>query len=229
MRITILFLSLLTAPLFMFGQIDSTQSKARLPKHYISVNPLNIFLFQQAGITYEYKSGVMGYEITTGYIYPNHKDYSNYFIAGPTDLGSLGDYSGFFIVPQVNVYLRKPKNPKHGGLVYLSLKMVYKYMQIDSTRSTVWDNAGDPDYLYRNMIDKVNIFGGFVDFGYRYVLYHFFFDFNFGFGGLRVTHNMIIAKETLDNQQMPYNPPLRDKTQEDHLTINFSLNFGGAF
>ena len=213
----------------MDGQTGDEQKAAHFPKHYISVNPLNIFLFQQAGITYEYKPGVIGYGITAGYIYPNKKTYSNYFIAGPTNNGSLGDYSGFFAVPQVNVYLIKPKHSEHAGLVYISLKMVYKYMHIDSTGQTAWYNEGDNYYLYRRMIDKVNIYGGFIDFGYRYVLYHFFFDFNFGVGKMWVNHKMIISGQAVNPSPIQYfNPPRQEEVYENHVTINFTLNFGVA-
>jgi len=95
--------------MLVYAQKPDTASKDRLPHHYISVNPLNILFFQQVGITYEYKPGKLGFGITAGYIYPNKKEYSNWFIAGPVKYGSLGYYSGFFLVPQVNVYLSKPK------------------------------------------------------------------------------------------------------------------------
>jgi len=227
MRITCLLILFISVPFLMFGQNSNELKEVHFPNHYISVNPLNILLFQQAGITYEYKPGVIGYGITVGYIYPNKKEYSNYFIAGPTNYGSLGDYSGCFIVPQVNVYLTKPKNLKHAGLVYISLKMVYKYMHIDSTIHTAWYNEGDGYYLYRKMIDKVNIYGGFIDFGYRYVLYHFFFDFNFGVGKMWVNHNMIIAGQAVNPSPIQYfNPPRQEELHQNHVTINFTLNFG---
>jgi hypothetical protein len=193
---------------------------------------LNILLFQQAGITYEYKPGVIGCGVTTGYIYPNKKEYSNYFIAGPTNCGSLGYYSGFFVVPQVNLYLSKPKSLDEGGLVYISLKFVYKYMNIDSTSSTAWSHQGDFYYVWRKMIDDVNIYGGFIDFGYRYYLSHFFFDFNVGPGLMWVNHNMIITAESYGMTPYPIhyiNPPRREEVHEKHITINFTLNLGFAF
>jgi hypothetical protein len=229
MRINWLLILFISVPFLMFGQNSNELKEVHFPKHYISVNPLNILLFQQAGITYEFKPGVMGYGITTGYIYPNKKEYSNYFIAGPTNYGSLGDYSGFFAVPQVNVYLIKPKHSEHANLVYISLKMVYKYMHIDSTSQTAWYNEGDFYYLYRKMIDKVNIYGGFIDFGYRYVLHHFFFDVNFGLGSMWVNHKMIISGETVNPAPMHYfNPPKREELHQNHVTINFTLNLGVA-
>ena len=231
MRITILFILLISGPLFMYGQKSDFQKEAYMPKHYISVNPLNILLFQQAGITYEYKPGRIGYGITTGYIYPNKQEYSNYFIAGPTNYGSLGWYSGLFIIPQINFYLTKPKNVTHTGLVYVTLKGVYKYMTIDSIGRLAWDTQSDDYYwVYRKQVDHVNIFGAFIDFGYRYYFYHCFFDLNFGPGLMFINHKMIIAGEATG----PYpihnvNPPRREEFLQVHGTVNFTLNFGIAF
>lgn len=232
MRVITILVFLISAPLLGLGQTGDKPVASQFPKHYISVNPLNILLFQQAGITYEYKPGRMGYGITTGYIYPNNKTYSNYFIAGPTSYGSLGDYSGFFVVPQVNVYLTKPKKQNHGGLVYLAVKVVYKYMHIDSTKSTAWENKGDGYYIYRKMNDKVNIYGGFIDFGYKLVLHHFFFDLNLGVGATLINHKMIISGEHfgLGREPMYYlNPPHQDEIHQNPVTVNFTLNFGVAF
>ena len=232
MKVITILVLLISAPLFGSGQTGDKFFAPQFPKHYISVNPLNILLFQQAGITYEYKPGRMGYGITAGYIYPNHQTYSNYFIAGPTSYGSLGDYSGFFVVPQVNVYLTKPKKPNHGGLVYLAVKVVYKHMSIDSTKTTAWENKGDGYYIYRKMNDNVNIYGGFVDFGYKLVLHHFFFDLNLGLGTTWINHKMIIVAENFDLSPEPaniLNPLKQDEVHQNPVTVNFTLNFGVAF
>jgi hypothetical protein len=231
MRIIVLIVLLISAPLFMDGQTSVEQKTVHFPKHYISVNPLNILLFQQIGITYEFKPGIIGYGITAGYIYPNKQEYSNWFIAGPTSYGSLGYYSGLFIEPQVNLYLTKLKNPKHGGMIYIALKGVYKYMHIDSVGRYAWDTHSDDYYwVYRRQIDNVNIFGGFIDFGFRYVIHHFFFDINIGPGIMSINHKMIIAGEATG----PYpiheiNPPRYEELHQTYLTINFTLNFGVAF
>jgi hypothetical protein len=66
MRITVFILLLFSAPLFGLGQTSDKPVAPRFPKHYISVNPLNILLFQQAGITYEFKPGRLGYGINFG-------------------------------------------------------------------------------------------------------------------------------------------------------------------
>ena len=222
---------LISVPLFMFGQTDTLGSKVRVPKHYFSANPLNILLFQQIGITYEFKPGMMGYGITAGYIYPNKQEYSNWFIAGPTSYGSLGYYSGLFVEPQVNIYLTKLKNPKHGGMIYIAIKGVYKYMYLDSAGRIAWDTHADDYYwIYRKQVDNVNIFGGFVNFGFKFVARHFFFDVSLGPWIMSVNHKMIIAGEATG----PYpiheiNPPRYEELHQTYPTINFTLNFGVAF
>lgn len=228
-----LLLILFISPLIVIGQKADTSIIKPLPKHYFAVNPLNIFLFQQVGLTYEFKPNRFGYGITAGYIYPNYKPYSNYFIAGPTRVASLGDYSGFFIVPHVNIFLSKPKNKHCNNLVYVSFKFVYKYMHIDSTRITEWEHHGNGYYAFRKMIDNVNIYGGFVDFGYRFVLYHFFFDINVGGGFLSVNHNMLISGETGDSfrpiPMLYHHPPRKEEYHKINATINFTINIGLAF
>ena len=202
-------------------------------QHFIAFNPLNIGYFQQIGLTYEYKSGTFGYGVYTGGIYANHQEYSNFFIAGPTENGSLGDYRGFFIEPMVNYYFNKQKYKNHASLFYMSLKVVYKYMYLDSTHVTRWViDGGDGYYDWRKMIDKVNIYGGFLDFGYRYALYHVFVDVNFGLGILGNKHNMLISGEhgaSLDPNPMTYYHPAKTLTvSQVLLTINFTLTFGLA-
>ena len=217
------------------AQKSDTASKDHLPALHISVNPLNILFFQQAGITYEFKPGRFGFGITAGYIYPNNKEYSNWFIAGPVKYGSLGYYSGFFLVPQVNVYLSKPKKTSNTPLVYLSGKVVYKYMTIDSIHSYAWYTytSGDYYWTYRKQVDRVNIIGGFAIFGLKYVWKYFFFDINIGPGIMFVNHNLVIAGETygLNHHSDISNvhPPRSETLNEIHGTIHFSLNLGIPF
>jgi len=232
MRTLLLLILFLTPPLLTFSQTIDEQKAIRSPQHYISVNPLNMLLFQQLGVTYEYRPGMAGFGISAGYIYPNHKTYSNYFIAGPTDVASLGDYSGLFLMPQVNLYVRNPRNPKHGGSIYLSLKMVYKYMHLDSTYATAFYNEGDGYYDYRRMNDNVNIYGVFADFGYKYVFNHFFFDLNCGFGSMWLNHKMIIHGQTTGMYADPMyylDPPVDEELHQNHVSANFSFTLGAAF
>ncbi len=223
---------ILLVPSLLFGQHDQDNKEKKPPRHFISVNPLNILLFQQAGISYEYKPTWLGFGITTGFIYPNYKTYSNYFIAGPTNLGSLGDYSGVFAVPQVNLYFNKPRHPDHGSLGYVAVKFVYKYMHIDTTKITAWTNEGDGYYDYRKMNDKVNVYGGFLDIGYKYFNGHFFLEFSFGPGLMGVNHNMIVYGSSVGSN--PYSvhyldSPKNEHWDELHYTINFSINLGFTF
>ena len=228
MRITLLTILSLFIVSITFGQDQQESGDIRFSRHYISVNPLNIFLFQQAGITYEYKPRMVGYGLTAGYIYPNHEEYSNYFIAGPTSAGSLGDYSGYFIVPQVNLYFNKPKNSGYANLIYIALKPVYKFMQIDSTQHTAWSHPDDY-YVYRKMNDKVNVYGGFVDFGYKCYIHHFFFSIEFGLGVLAVDHKMTVSSERISyHNEQYYHPPKEERSKESNFTVNFAITLGGA-
>jgi hypothetical protein len=234
MRIIIFIIAFFICSFFIYGQQREDSSKVHLPKHYISFNPLNIIFFQQIGLTYEYKPGTLGYGITAWYIYPNEKEYSNWFIAGPVKYGSLGYYSGFFLVPQVNMYWSKPKNVNNAFLVYLSFKAVYKYMTIDSIYSYAWDTHADDYYwVYRKQVDRVNIFGGFVDFGIKRVWKYFFFDINIGPGLMFVNHNLVIAGETYGlgyhSDVSNIHPPRSETENELHMTINFTLNLGIPF
>jgi hypothetical protein len=227
MRKIFLYIVILFTPVYLFGQKDTT-----LLKHHFSINPLNIVLFQQIGVTYEFRLGKIGFAVTPGYIYPNNKAYSNWFIAGPTNNGSLGYYSGWFIVPQVNLYLTKQKHYDRGGVLYLAFKFVYKHMQIDSTKTTAWSKEEEGHYSFYKMNDKVKIYGGFVDLCYRYFYKHFFIDLNFGPGFMSVNHFMTVYGyfNGFTPEHIFYvNPPGIDEYHEQHLTINFTFNLGFAF
>jgi hypothetical protein len=243
MSTKILIIAILAAPSFLFGQtiiksapfyptVNKPIENVEVMHHYISINPLNICLFQQIGVTYEYRPGKFGYGITPGYIYPNIQEYSNWFIAGPTNAGSLGWYSGWFVVPQVNLYLTRQKETDEGGVLYIAVKFVYKHMRIDTTSVTVWHYDGDSYGTYRKMFDNVNIYGGFLDLGYRYFLGHFFIDLNFGLGSMWLNHNMNIYAEgsgTSPNNMHYLTPPAVEKYHQWAFTVNFTLNLGAAF
>ncbi len=245
MRIKILVLVTLSFPFYLYGQrtIISApfypndhktfnEKNVAVMHHNISINPLNIFLFQQIGLTYEYRQGKLGFGITPGYIYPNKQEYSNWFIAGPVKYGSLGWYSGWFVIPQLNLYLTKQHDSDEAGVWYLALKIVYKNMQIDTTKVTIWENEGDGFTKRRKMMDKVNVYGGFIDMGYRYFLSHFFFDLNFGVGPMWVNHNMIVYAEANGMSYIPMHyltPPEFEQYHHWGITVNFTLNIGAAF
>ena len=185
--------------------------------------------FQQLGMTYEYKPGIVGIALSGGYIYPNNASYSNWFIAGPIEYGSLGYYSGYFLTPQVNVYLNKPKNSEQANLFYLSLKAVYKNMHIDTTSQSVWENKGDGYEIFRVMNDKAKISGGFVGLGYKYFKHGFFLDANFGFGFTEVKHQMYIVAEGVYSYYYYFDPPETEEFIEKQFTVNIAINLGYAF
>jgi len=221
-----------SAPYYSNNPKKQNEVSVDVMHHNISINPLNICLFQQIGVTYEYRPGKLGFGITPGYIYPNKKEYSNWFIAGPTNAGSLGWYSGWFVVPQVNLYLTRQKESDEGGVLYIAVKFVYKLMHIDTTSVTVWHNDGDGYGSYRKMFDNVNIYGGFLDVGFRYFLGHFFIDLNFGPGVMWLDHNMTIYAEGYGTS--PYNmhyltPPVEELYHQRSGAFNFTLNLGAAF
>ena len=221
-----------SAPFYPNDYKTYNEKNVDVMHHNISINPLNIFLFQQIGVTYEYRRGKLGFGITPGYIYPNKKEYSNWFIAGPTKYGSLGWFTGWFVVPQVNLYLTKQNSSDEGGVLYLALKFVYKHMQVDTTTVTVWKYYGDGYSLYRKMIDMVNIYGGFIDVGFKYFLGHFFFDLNLGAGPMWLNHDMIIYAETYGtspNSLQYLKPPIEENYHQWKFTANFTLNLGVAF
>jgi hypothetical protein len=225
----IFILLILCLPTILFSQVNEKQDVTYY-KNYLSVNPLNIIFFQQVGITYERKINGIGIGITPGYIYPNNKEYSNWFLAGPITYGSLGYYSGYFVVPHMNIYLNKPKNVKQNGQIFISIKMVYKNIKIDSTKITVWENYGDGYASYRKMNDNVNIYGGFVDFGFRYIINRFYIESNLGMGFLWTNHDMLIVGKGINPSKIEsVNPPLHATKKKFAPTINFTLNIGIAF
>ena len=233
MRIIFISILVIFGSLCLSGQNNDSTSEHNLSKHYFSFNPLNLLFFQQAGITYEYKPGKFGFGLTGGYIFPNRREYSNYFIAGPTNYSSLGFYSGYFIEPQLNFYLKQKKKAGNAKLFYIALKAVYKYMTVDSTEKIVWYTQGgssNGNSTYKKMNDKLNIYGAFIDFGFRFVGEVLFFDLNIGPGIMHLKHNLITYAESYGNSPLYYiNPPQQEMFEETHATINFTLNIGISF
>ena len=82
------------------------------------------------------------------------------------------------------------------------------------------------------MSDNVNIYGGFLDIGYKYFLGHFFIDLNFGLGSLWLNHNMMIYAEgygTSSTNMHYLTPPVEDNYHHWSFTVNFTINLGAAF
>lgn len=215
-------------PIIMLSQSKETGIER---KNYLSVNPINMIFFQQIGITYEHKFDKIGIGISPGYIYANNKEYSNWFIAGPVSYGSLGYYSGYYIIPHLNIYILKSKITNNNIQSFLSLKIVYKNLKIDSTQVTVWENYGNGYASYRKMDDNVNIYGGFVDFGFRYLKRRLFIESNFGVGFLWTRHDMVIFGKgaPYPNDIEDVNPPSHSTKTEFTPTINFTINIGITF
>jgi len=230
MKNTAAFIILLFISCHVLAQHNNLEKDNPYQKHYISINPLNMTLFQQLGLSYEYKLSQFGFGISTGYIYPNHKKYSNYFIAGPTNKGSLGDYSGYFIIPQINFYFLQIIEQEKNKFLYLYIKPVYRNITLDSTYATQWINHGEANFTFRNMDDDVNIFGGFFGLGYKFLYTKFFFDLNLGIGNLTINHDMKVYKTSTPYAAYyeEFDPPLEEKIHESNYTINFSFNIGIA-
>jgi len=233
MRTILLSVLVFFGSLWLYGQKNDSTPEHHVLKHFFSVNPLNALLFQQAGITYEFKPGIIGCGLTGGYIYPNRQEYSNYFIAGPTNYSSLGFYSGSYIVPQLNFYFKKSEKKGRTKLLYIALKAVYKYMTVDSTETIVWYTQGgssNGNSTNKKMDDTLNIYGAFIDFGFKYVNQAFFVDLNIGPGIMCLNHNMITYGISYGSSSVHYiNPPQQEVREETHVTINFTLNLGISF
>jgi len=217
----------------LYGQKKDSTYKHAVSKHYFSINPLNVLFIQQAGITYEFKPGMFGFGLTGGYIYPNRQEYSNYFIAGPTDYSSLGYYSGSFIEPQLNFYFIKKEREGKAKFLYIAIKAIYKYMTVDSSERIVWYTQGgssNGNSTNKKMDDKLNIYGAFIDFGFKLVGQFFFFDLNIGPGIIHLNHNMITYGVSYGQSPIFYvNQPQQEVLVETHVTLNFAMNVGISF
>jgi hypothetical protein len=218
---------------FLYGQKSDSTTKNHLPYHYISINPLKFALFQQAGISYGYRPGKCGFEISAGYIYPSGFNLGRFFIARTANYGALEFYKGFFLDPQFNFYLSKPYDDENATLCYLSVKGVYKYMFMDSTHYYIWDHdtGGDDYWVYAKQIDRLNIIGGFIMFGVKHINNHFYFDFNIGPGMLALNHNLIVAGtgHYVHDDISNINPPRKETFNQFRFTMTMSLSFGVAF
>lgn len=227
--ILFLFLALVTCGLS--AQNPDTLTKKQVPHHFMSINPLNTFLLQQYGVAYEYKTHSVGLGISTGYMNDSRMNFNRLFIAGSVNHGALEFYNGYYVHPQVNVFLKEFKNNKKTTLCYMGLKGIYKQMFCDSTGFHIWDSntGGDYYWVYRKHKDNLKITGAFLVFGGRYVKMPFFVDFNFGGGMLSHKHNLIVAADKANSGTFIYDPPLNRTVQEKHFTGSVSINMGVTF
>ena len=213
------------------GQGSDPVSELRVPKHFISVNPANLLFWQQAGISYEFKPGRIGLAVSAGYMYANNWNISYYFIGGPIDYGALGYYSGFYAIPQLNIYAVTKVSGKKVWMLYASLRGVYRYMTVDSKNYIPWLNdfqreEGD----YRKMDDVVNIRAAFINIGMKFVNHHLFMDINGGYGILDVYHDMTVYGSSYHPGPGGLYPvPLHDTYYNWHMAVNFNFNVGVVF
>jgi len=213
------------------GQINKSASSYHLPKHYFSINPLNLYLAQQAGFTYEFKPGMFGFALGTGYMYRNNSTWSDYFIVGPVYKGQLGYYSGVYAIPQLNFYVKPKMFGQGAAMFYVALRGVYRYMSVDSIGYVPWSyDEGFETYKCYKMVDRVDIYGAFVNIGMKVLHRHFFFDVSFGYGLLSTYHDMFISSYEIRNHIGPvYNPPKHEEYFDRHQAFNINLSFGGVF
>ncbi len=215
----------------VFGQVTPPADAYRLPKHFLSISPLNLLLAQQAGITYEFRPGRFGFALGTGYMYRNNSTWSDFFYAGPVPQGQLGYYAGVYAIPQVNFYFKPKMLPEGAVLFYVGLRGVYRHMSVDSVGYVPWKYSEDAEtYSCYKMVDRVNIYAAYVNVGMKVLRRHFFFDLSVGYGFLSLYHDMYIASHQIRNHVGPvYSPPKHEKFFDQHQAFNFNLSFGGVF
>jgi|GEM_PF-1643661 len=239
MRKIFITIGCMVLSVFLFAQKSDTIARKNFPKHYIGINPLNVSLFQQAGITYEYKPGRFSFGLSAGYIYPNKLNFSRLFMIGTNRNGAYEYYSGCFFLPQINFYLNKPRDFNNGTFYYLSLKGVYKFLTCDSNKYYVWDHEHDwynPDikFVYRKQIDKVHASGAFLVFGIKEIEKHFFIDINLGLGFIgRNSRSQVFGRGTnvddwvINNTGQGLN--YTEKYSQMKIAVHFSAVIGGNF
>lgn len=233
MKHAIVVVLIIVCSAFVYGQKPDSTSKNSFPRHFISVNPINFCLLQQAGLSYEYRYKRFGFGISMGYVYPSRLNVGRFFLARTVDYGAFEFYNGLFCNPQFNFYLKDPNRLKRNTIAYLTVKGVYKYLQVDSTEFHEWHNVnGDAYDVYCKLVDRCHIGGIFLDLGVKYVRNHFTLDFNIGPGFLMQYHNAVIAGRTSyygANYNSFPNPPPRESWSKLYPTVNISLTLGGAF
>jgi hypothetical protein len=204
-----------------------------MPVHCFSISPVRVVFLDQAGLTYEYHDEYLGIGLSTGYKYASGRNYTRFFIATSNNNGPYEFYTGFYLMPQINLYFNKPKLKKTNLLVYINFKGNYKYLHVDSLEFHVWDNRrSENNFYYRRQIDKVKIFGITGGPGLKLNINHFFIDFNFGVGYIYHHHNMLVAGEALQAGEILRDPsayPFPDTLTYSFPTLNFCLSFGLCF
>ncbi len=232
MRKIKLIILLIFCSTIIHGQDNKSSTSYHLPKHYLSINPLNLCLAQQAGITYEFKPGRFGFALGTGYMYRNNSTWSDYLIVGPNNTkGKLGYYSGVYVIPQLNFYFKPKMYEKGATMFYVALRGVYRYMTVDSIGYVPWyKSTGAETYECNKMVDKANIYGAFANLGMKVLRHHFFFDLSIGCGFLSIYHDMYISSQEFKNYIGPvYSPPKHEVFSTQYPAFNINLSLGGVF
>jgi hypothetical protein len=236
MKRQFIFLIFISCSFFLYGQQLDTTSKNKRHHNYISINPLNTLFCQQAGISYEFKAGRIGMEITPGYIYRTNFLFCKWGVEGPKNYGEIGSYNGYFFVPQINFYISKNKNRETGNSCYLSLKGVYKNLHSDSSQSHFWEkkSGGDDYWIYRKQDDKLQIKGAYILFcNKHYYKKHFFTEMYIGPGVLDLKHDLIIVGQHSGQEEgsnvSNINPPQTEQLSYGQFTINFGFSVGLKF
>jgi hypothetical protein len=217
------------------AQENEPYQKFIQPATFISVSPVRVIFFDQAGLTYEYRYGHFGVALAAGYKYASGRNYTRLFIATSNNKGAYEFYTGYYAMPQVNLYFNKPKYRKTNLLGYLTIKGNYKYLHVDSTDFHVYNNnVSEDNFYYRRQIDKVNIVGITGGIGMKLNINRFFIDWNMGVGYIYHDHRMLVAGEkTAYGGTFPpgYDPgyPFPDTHTFSSPTVNFNLSIGYCF
>lgn len=228
-----LMILLALIPMVLKTQEPDPKQVGDFPRNFFSINPINSFLLDQAGVTYEFKPGRFSIGLTGGYKYAGGRNYSRFFIASSANYGAYEFYSGMFAVPQMSLYLNKPRKRYNTTLAYLSVKGIYKYLHVDSTEYHVWDNTISENYFgYRKMDDHVNIIGLSLNFGIKFGFKRHFIDINFGPAIIKRSHKMHVVAQANSAALIPCFPcvtPFDETFSHTQKTMNFSVSFGGFF
>jgi hypothetical protein len=196
---------------------------------------VRVAFFDQAGLSYEYRYGHFGLGLAAGYKYASGRNYTRLFIATSNNYGAYEFYTGFYAMPQLNLYFNKPRHKKTNLLGYLTIKGNYKYLHVDSTEFYVYNNnVSEDNFYYRRQIDQVNIVGVTGGLGLKLNINHFFIDYNLGVGYIYHEHKMLVAGEKMawgGTFYPGYDPgyPFRDERTFSSPTVNFCLSIGYCF
>ncbi len=233
MKHAVLVLAIIACSLSGYGQKPDSTAKDLFPRHFISINPINVCLIQQAGLGYEYRYKRYGFGVTTGYVYASRFNIGRYFLARTANYGAFEFYHGFFCNPQVNFYFIDPSQTRRHSIGYVTLKGIYKYMYLPADEFHIFDNEGGDAYdLYRKMEDRCHIGGVFADIGVKGVYGNFVIDFNIGPGVLIQDHNAIVYGQGTHNGgygSNNVNPPRHERWRDVYPSVNISLTMGGAW